>query len=92
MTLTDSLRLEFWDATYVDVELTVFRIASMYFPDDPEKDVLGLALKGGGCERCVRVNRKHERFHGTYDAIEQFINEFATQKFGKRLAAYTVMA
>ena len=85
MKLSDSVELLYDDGSRELALVDVFRIPNMYFRDDPEHDKLGLHVKTETRERCVTVNRKHERWHGTYDAIMQLIAEVS----GKTVAGVT---
>lgn len=87
MKATDVVKLRFDDDSTETASVTVFRIPSMYHPDDPDLDTLGLHVKTDTNERCVTVNRKHSRWHGTYDAIMQLIAEVT----GKTVVDATVL-
>lgn len=92
MRTDDKLKLYLENGDTVDADLRIYRIPSMYHPDDPELDELGLYVEGGGEHRCVTVNRRHKTWAGTYDAITRFIELFCDSRLGQGLRGFEVVA
>lgn len=92
MRTDDKLRLVLRNGDVLHADLRVYRIPSMYHPNDPEKDTLGLYIEAVGKSRCVTVNRRHSTWVGTYDAIVRFVSVFCEGRLGHDLRSFEVVA